>query len=90
MMFRTVWGDEYDGKNKALYVWKNVKVEGTNEYAQEKVKLETGTTYYLIFCPKNRTGANTDNGQPVLVVEPQFNFNHFKEIGWTFVPKDFS
>ena len=90
MMFRTVWGDEYDGKAKALYVWKNVKVEGKNEYAQEKVKLETGTTYYLLFCPKNRTGANTDNGQPVLVLEPQFNFNHFKEIGWTFVPKDFS
>ena len=41
-----------------------------------------------MFTPKNRFGSNNDNGQPVLVIEPQFNSNHFKEIGWTFVAND--
>ena len=46
--------------------------------------------YYLLFTPKNRFGNNTDNGQEVLVLEPNFNFNTFQEVGWTYVDKDFN
>lgn len=90
MMFRPIWGDEYpEGKNE-LKVYKLKKNDRTGEYEKEEVELEKDKTYYLMFTPKNRTGANTDNGQPVLVFEPQFNSNHFKEIGWTFVAKEYN
>ena len=88
MMFRAIWADEYkDGKRELDCYRLKKKVKGGG-YDKEFFKLETGKTYYLVFTPKNRFGANNDNGQPVMVVEPQFNANHFKEIGWTFVAND--
>lgn len=90
MMFRPMWSDEYSGQKQALSVYKLKKNDRTGEYEKEETELEKDKTYYLLFTPKNRTGQNNDNGQPVLVLEPIFNSNHFKEIGWTFVAKDFS
>jgi replicative DNA helicase len=90
MMFRTVWSDEYEGGKKELDCYKLKKNDLTGSYEKEHFKLKKDKTYYLLFTPKNRTGANTDNGQPVMVMEVDFNFNNFKEIGWTFVPKDYS
>lgn len=90
MMFRPIWSDEYPDKKQSLNVYRLKKNERTNEYEKEEVDLEEDKAYYLMFTPKNRTGQNNDNGQPVLVLEPQFNSNHFKEIGWTFVAKDFN
>lgn len=89
MMFRPIWSDEYTGERRELECYKLKKNKNGN-YDKEYFTLEKGKTYYLLFTPKNRTGSNTDNGLPVLVVEPEFNFNHFKEIGWTFVAKDFN
>lgn len=88
MMFRPAFSDEYKGGKKELKCYK-LKKQANGEYKKEFFTLEEGKTYYLLFYPKNRTGANTDNGQPVLVIEPQFNFNHFKEIGHCFIAKDF-
>lgn len=90
MMFRPIFADEYEGGKKELDCYRLKKKANGDGYDKEFFKLETGKTYYLLFTPKNRTGQNNDNGQPILVIEPQFHFNHFKEIGWTFVPKDFS
>lgn len=90
MMFRPIWSDEYSGQKFALDVYKLKKNEKTQQYEKEEVELEKDKAYYLLFTPKNRTGQNNDNGQPVLVIEPQFNSNHFKEVGWTFVAKDFN
>lgn len=87
MMFRPCWSDEYEGGKKELDVYK-MKKKDNGEYVKEYFKLETGKTYYLLFTPKNRFGLNTDGGLPVLVLEAQLNFNHFKEIGWTFVAKE--
>lgn len=87
MMFRPVWSDEYEGGKNALNCYKSKKLEN-GEYDREDFKLQKGTTYYLLFTPKNRFGANNDNGQPVLVIEPNFNANNFKEIGWCFVAND--
>jgi replicative DNA helicase len=88
MMFRPIWADEYKDEKRALDCYKLKKNERTGGYDKEFFQLEKGKTYYLLFTPKNRQGANNDNGQPVLVIEPNFNANHFKEIGWTFVAND--
>lgn len=88
MMFRACWADEYEGEKRELDCYRLKKNEKTGGYDKEFFKLEKGKTYYLFFTPKNRFGSNNDNGQPVLVVEPMFNANHFKEIGWTFVAND--
>ena len=87
-MFRPCWSDEYEGEKESLDCYKLKKKENGDGYDKEFFKLQKGKTYYLLFTPKNRTGANNDNGQPVLVIEPMFNSNHFKEIGWTFVAND--
>lgn len=87
MMFRPCWSDEYQGGKKALDVYK-MKKNVKGEYEKEYFQLDKEKTYYLLFTPKNRFGLNTDGGCPVLVMEAQLNFNHFKEVGWTFVAKD--
>jgi hypothetical protein len=87
-MFRPVWSDEYEGEKKALDCYRLKKKANGQGYDKEFFKLEKGTTYYLLFTPKNRFGANNDNGQPVMVIEPNFNVNAFKEIGWTFVANE--
>ena len=99
MMFRPIFSDEYDGERHALkcHRWvpktedeKALNPADKKPYKKEDVILEKGKTYYLLFTPKNRFGSNTDNGQEVLVIEPNFNFNSFKEVGWTYVDKDFN
>ena len=87
-MFRSVWADEYDGEKKQLDCYKLKKRENGEGFDKEFFTLEKGKTYYLWFTPKNRFGQANDNGQPVLVIEPIFNANHFREIGWTFVAND--
>lgn len=89
-MFRVVWDDEYEGGDKELKCYKLKKNNKTGKYDKEFFTLEKGKTYYLWFTPKNRYGSDNDNGQPILVIEPNFNFNNFKEIGWTFVAKDYN
>src|SRR5690606_33168468 len=88
MMFRACWSDEYEGEKRELDCYRLKKNEKTGGYDKEFFKLQKGKTYYLLFTPKNRFGSNTDNGLPVLVIEPNFNSNHFKEVGWTFVAND--
>lgn len=89
MMFRPAWADEYDGEKRQLDCYRYKKseiIEG--DYDKEFFTLEKGKTYYLLFTPKNRFGSNNDNGQPILVIEPNFQTNSFKEIGWTFVANE--
>ena len=88
MMFRPAWADEYDGEKKELNCYRLKKNEKSGGFDKEFFKLEKGKTYYLFFTPKNRFGSNNDNGQPIMVVEPNFNCNNFKEIGWTFVANE--
>src|SRR5690606_15952494 len=88
MMFRTVFSDEFSDGKKALKCYRLRKSDFTGKYEKDYFDLDDEKTYYLLFTPKNRTGANTDNGQPVLILEADFNFNHFKEVGWVNVPKD--
>lgn len=88
MMFRACWADEYEGEKRELDCYRLKKNEKTGSYDKEFFTLEKGKTYHLFFTPKNRFGSNNDNGQPVMVVEPNFNANHFREIGWTFVAND--
>lgn len=86
-MFRAVWADEYEGEKRELDCYR-LKKNAKGGYDKEYFKLEKGKTYYLWFTPKNRFGQTNDNGQPVLVIEPLFNANAFKEIGWTFVANE--
>ena len=86
-MFRPVWADEYEGGKRELDCYKLIKNQ-KGGYDKEFFKLKNGKTYYLWFTPKNRFGQDNDNGQPVLVIEPLFNFNAFKEVGWCFIAHD--
>ena len=99
MMFRPIFSDEYEGGKHELkcHRWRKktedemiMNPKDTKKYAKEEFTLEKGEVYYLLFTPKNRFGNNTDNGQEVLVLHPNFNFNSFHEVGWTYVDKDFS
>lgn len=99
LMFRPIFSDEYEGGKHELKVhrWrpksedeKILNPKDTRPYVKEEFNLEKGKIYYLLFTPKNRFGNNTDNGQEVLVLEPNFNFNTFQEVGWTHVDKDFN
>lgn len=87
-MFRVAWSDEYDKEKKELKCFNNVKNKVTGEWEKEFFTLQKGEIYYLWFTPKNRFGKDNDTGQPVLVMQPYFNSNHFKEIGWTFVSNE--
>ena len=87
-MFRSVWADEYEGGKKQLECYRLKKRENGDGYDKEYFNLEKGKSYYLLFTPKNRLGASNDNGEAVLVIEPRFNNNFFKEIGWCHVPND--
>ena len=84
LMFRPLFGDEYE----KLEVTKNVKMG--NSWVKESVELDKEKTYYLLFVPKNRYGRTTDNGQPVLVMDVNFDFNSFREVGWTFVSRNYN
>lgn len=84
LMFRPLFGDEYE----KLEVTKNVKMG--NSWVKENVELDKEKTYYLLFVPKNRYGRTTDNGQPVLVMDVNFDFNSFREVGWTFVSRNYN
>lgn len=88
MMFRPCWSDEYEGGKNELDCYNLKKKDSGDGYDKKFFKLEKDKTFYLVFTPKNRFGANNDNGQAVLVIEPNFNSNHFKEVGWTFVAND--
>lgn len=90
LMFRPVWSDEYDGEKQELDCWTWERNELTGDYEKKPFTLEKGKSYSLMFTPKNRFGANNDNGQTVLILESQFNANHFKEVGHCFVAKDYS
>jgi len=87
-MFRVAWSDEYKSGKKELKCWRNKKNELTGEWEKDFFFLEQGKVYYLWFTPKNRFGKDNDTGQPVLVLEPRFDSNHFKEVGWCFVAND--
>lgn len=89
MMFRPIWSDEYPSGKKPLDVFRH-RVENGVYKGEEKVVLDKAKTYYLFFLPKNRFGADNENGQEVLVVEPVFGKNSFYEKGWTRVDKDYN
>lgn len=86
-MFRVAWSDEYEGGKRELDCYR-LKKKDDGTYGKEYFKLEQGKVYYLWFTPKNRFGRDNDTAQPVMIIEPDFNFNSFKEIGWTFVAND--
>lgn len=87
-MFRSAWADEYEGEKRELECYRLRKREKGDGYDKELFKLEKGKTYYLWFTPKNRFGQSSDTGQPVLVLEPLFHANAFREVGWTFVANE--
>lgn len=87
-MFRVAWADEYKDGKKQLKCYRNKKNEITGEWEKEHFFLEEGETYYLWFTPKNRFGKDNDTGQPVLILKPMFNANHFEEVGWCFVSNE--
>lgn len=97
-MIRAMWADELDGEEK-LRVFKYVKANPKNpkhkkaiasgkKYVSEEIKLKEEGVYYLVFTVKNRRGQDCKTGQKVLVIEPNFNVNTWREIGWTSVLDD--
>lgn len=82
LMMRALWDSEYEN----IEVWRHEKVGG--EFVKNPVVIDRDKTYFLLFTSKNRFGANNDGGQPVLVMQPNFNFNTWDEIGFTYIAQD--
>lgn len=98
-MIRGIWADELPDGNSPLEVYRWVQANPKNpkhkqavasgkKYVKEIVELEKDKVYYLLFTPKNRRGQDNKNGQQILVLEPNFNNNTWREIGWTTVIDD--
>lgn len=88
MMFRNVFDDEKMGGKNPLECWKWMPPDDFNDKPIKKeFQLKAGKQYFLKFITKNRFGSTNDGGQEVIVIEPYFNGNTFKEIGYTYVAK---
>lgn len=86
IMFRKMWSDEYPDGKKALKVYKEERSNIPNkktEYINKPVTLDKDKVYYLLFVPKNRYGQSNDTGLPVMVVQPDFNYGRFFDVGLT-------
>ena len=92
IMFRKLWASEYPNGKQALRVYRKEKskIAGKNagKYVKEVVPLDPNKIYYLIFVPKNRFGQSNDTGLPVMVVETDFNYGRFFDVGWTNIADD--
>jgi replicative DNA helicase len=92
-MIRAVWVDEFkDGTNELqVYKWEH---DPENPFANEngmikkEFTLEQGKVFYLLFTPKNRRGRDIKTGLDILVLQPNFNNNTWREVGWTQVAND--
>ena len=88
MMFRNVFDDEKEGGKNPLDCWRWMPPDDFNDKPVKKeFQLKAGKQYFLKFITKNRFGSTNDGGQEVIVIEPYFNGNTFKEIGHTYVAK---
>ncbi len=88
-MTRILLQDEYNGEKNALKVYNIVENPlDAKGYSKTEMTLSPDKNYHLLFTPKNRNGQNTDTGQPVLVLETDFNKNTWKEVGWCYVRQD--
>ena len=84
LMFRPFFADEYE--KLEVYRW----VRGLGKQpTKEIVQLDEDKTYYVLFIPKNRQGANTDTGQDCIILQPNFNYNSFYEIGYAKIHRSF-
>jgi replicative DNA helicase len=87
-MMRSLWDDEYEGGKYEIEVSRWYPDEFDGVVKEHKSKIAIGRTVYLIFTPKNRNGANNENGQQILALEADFNRNSWKELGWCNVIND--
>lgn len=94
MLMRNVWADEHQGEKNALNVTSYEKSPTGDGYVKNTFDLpkqdKNGNDmhYHLIFTVKNRLGTDQNSGQEMLVLQPNFNYNTWKEVGWTWVFDD--
>lgn len=86
LMYRPLFGDEYDKLKVRRFVPDPLN---KNKYTSKIIDLDKTKTYYVMFTPKNRFGANTDSGGECIVYEVNFDFNSFKEIGQTKIERNY-
>lgn len=89
-MFRNAFDDEKKGGKYELECWRWLPPkddEFNDKPFKSEFKLKEGKQYILKFITKNRFGATNDGGQEVIVIDPYFNGNTFKEIGYTYIAK---
>lgn len=87
LMYRPLFADEYDKLEVKKYVPSDLSPTG---YVQEKIPLNKAKTYYVLFIPKNRFGGNTDSGQDCILIEPNFEFNSFREVGEVKIERNYA
>lgn len=88
LMFRPLFSDEYDKLSPYVRI-KGGLSGGKEEWVKKEISLNKDETYYLLFIPKNRQGANTDTGQDCILLQPNFEFNSFRELGYVKVNRSF-
>lgn len=88
LMFRPLFTDEYDKLKPVRWVKSDLSPD--KKYLKEPIELDKEKTYYVMFMPKNRFGGNTDSGQDCILLEPNFDFNSFREIGEVKIPRNYA
>lgn len=87
MMYRPIFDDEYDKLEPYRYVSSPLNKGG---YVKETYELDRDKTYYVMFIPKNRFGANTDGGQDAILYEARFLYNSFVEVGYVSIAREYN
>lgn len=79
LMGRLLFEDEYDGKRLKVYDYE----ESGNGYHRKEILLDESKEYMILFIPKNRNGAKTQQ----IVYEIDYDTNDWKEIGFASLRK---
>ena len=90
-MIRAIWESEFEGGKKKIFGFKFIKENGKfikKTFMLKKEDLGGSEAYYLLFQPKSRFSGNNDNGQPVLILKVNFNFNTWDEVGFCNISND--
>lgn len=88
MMYRPLFTDEFD--KLKVYSYGKSDMAGNGKRVIIPHTLDPEKNYYVMFIPKNRYGMNTDNGQDPIVFEANFDFNSFREIGYTKIARNYA
>lgn len=88
ILMRTLFKDEYTGKDCDVKPYRFKKDQSTGKWTKEReaITLDINKDYLAIFLDKNRYGKDS----LTLIAERNLSFCSFRELGFCEIPQDFS